>query len=135
MIPWDVEKLYKKTKKDPDASKEDPRELPRPEMQPEISRKGLQEGARDPRSAPEAQEAILAVREASWGAFRMPPWGSSGGAQIVLFDMNQLHWPPKWRTENQKIFQLILMKKCKKHRIFNEQPLTTQAKRHQQEGP
>ena len=45
MFPWDVEKLEKKTKKGPDASKKNPRELPRPERQPERSRKGLQEGA------------------------------------------------------------------------------------------
>ena len=113
------ESLKRGPKRPQNASKEDPGEPPRQEMQPEISRKGLQEGARDPRSAPEAQEAILAVREASLGALRRPPWGSSGGAQIVLFDRNRLHWPPKWRTENQKIFQRFLMKSCKKYCFFH----------------
>ena len=57
MIPWDVEKQKKQTKKDTDATKEDPRELPRAETQPERSRKGLQEAAQGPRGAPEANQS------------------------------------------------------------------------------
>ena len=45
MFPWDVKKLWKKTKKGPDASKKHARKLLEPEMRPEKSRKGLQEGA------------------------------------------------------------------------------------------
>ena len=56
MIPWDIERQSKQTKKDTDAPKKDPRELPRPEMRPEKSRKGLQEGPWDPRGAPEANQ-------------------------------------------------------------------------------
>ena len=114
--------------------KKTPRELPRPPLRPEKSQEGLQEAARGPRGAPEAKEAILAIREASLGALRRPPWGSSGGAQILLFDMNRLHWPPKWRTENQKFFQRFLMKSCKKHCFFNAKPLSTPARRPSQGG-
>ena len=56
MIPWDVEKQKKQTRKDTDAPKEDPRELPRRKMRPERSRRGLQEGAQGPRGAPEANQ-------------------------------------------------------------------------------
>ena len=59
MIPRHVQKLWKKTKKGPNASKNKAKRPPRPETQPEKSRKGLQEGARDPRGAPEAQQAIF----------------------------------------------------------------------------
>ena len=48
MTPGGAKKLEKKTKELPDAYKEDPRELPRPGMRPEKSRKGLQEGPWDP---------------------------------------------------------------------------------------
>ena len=54
MMLWDVEKQKKQTKKDTDAPKEGTREIPRPDMWPERSRKGLQEGAQGPRGAPEA---------------------------------------------------------------------------------
>ena len=57
MIPWDAKKLGKKTKEGPDASKEDPRELPWPETHPASLRKGLQEGARGPRGVPEARRS------------------------------------------------------------------------------
>ena len=57
MIPWDAKKLGKKTKEGPDASKEDPRELPWPETHPARLRKGLQEGARGPRGVPEARRS------------------------------------------------------------------------------
>ncbi len=56
MIPWDVEKQQKQTQKDTDAPKKDPRDLPRPEMWPETSRKGLQGEAQGPRGAPEANQ-------------------------------------------------------------------------------
>ena len=56
MIPWDVAKQRKQIKKDTDAPKEGTREIPRPEMRPERSRKGLQEGAQGPRGAPEAKQ-------------------------------------------------------------------------------
>ena len=56
-MPWDVEKLEKKTKKGPDASKGDPRKHPRPEMQPESARRGLKEEAQDPHGAREANQA------------------------------------------------------------------------------
>ena len=48
MIPWDVEKQKKQATKDTDATKEDPRELPRPETRPGRSRKGLQGAAQGP---------------------------------------------------------------------------------------
>ncbi len=48
MIPRKVEKQKKQTKKDTNALKKDPRELPRPEMRPEKSRKGLQGGGKAP---------------------------------------------------------------------------------------
>ena len=57
MMPWDVKKLEKKTKKGPEASKEDPRKHPRPEMQPERARRGLKEEAQDPHVAQEANAA------------------------------------------------------------------------------
>ena len=57
MMPWDVEKLEKKTKKSPDASKGDPRKHPRPEMRPEEARRGLKEKAQDPHGAQEANQA------------------------------------------------------------------------------
>ena len=114
--------------------KKTPRELPRPPLRPEKSQEGLQEAARGPRGAPEAKEAILAIREASLGALRRPPWRSSGDAQIVLFDMNRRHWAPKWRTENQKFFQGCLMKSCKKHCFFNAKPLSTPEREHPQGG-
>ena len=56
MTPEGAKKLEQKKKKIPDAYKEDPRELPRPEMRPEKSRKGLQGGAQGPRGAPEANQ-------------------------------------------------------------------------------
>ena len=56
-MPWDVEKLEKKTKQSPDASKEDSRKHPRPEMRPEKSRRGLKEEAQDPHAAQEANQA------------------------------------------------------------------------------
>ena len=56
-MPWDVEKLEKKTKKDADASKGDPRKHPRPEMQPEKAMRGLKEEAQDPHGAQEANQA------------------------------------------------------------------------------
>ena len=56
-MPWDVEKLEKKLKKSPDASKGDPRKHPRPEMQPERARRGLKEEAQDPHGAQEANQA------------------------------------------------------------------------------
>ena len=94
------------------------------------------------RRGPEAPETpqrphkqFLSVRKPSLGALWRPPWGSSGGAQIVLFDMNRLHWPPKWRTEKQKIFQTFLMKTCKNHCFFKAKPLSTPARRPPQEGP
>ena len=56
-------------------------------------------------------------------------------AQIVLFDMNGLHWPPKSSIENQQLFNRILMKTCKNHDFFNAKPLSTPARRPPQEGP
>ena len=56
-MSWDVEKLEKKTKKSPDASKEDPRKHPRPEMRPEKATRGLKEEAQDPHGAQEANQA------------------------------------------------------------------------------
>ena len=56
MFPWDVKKLWKKTKKGADASKKHTTKLPEPEMRPEKSRKGLQGGAQGPRGAPEANQ-------------------------------------------------------------------------------
>ena len=53
MIPWHVEKQSKQTENDTDAPKKGPRELPRPEMPPERSRKGLQGGGA---KAPEAPQ-------------------------------------------------------------------------------
>ena len=54
MMPWKVEQ---KTKKGLDASKEDPRKHPRPEMRPEKARRGLKEEAQDPHGAQEANQA------------------------------------------------------------------------------
>ena len=56
-MPWEIEILEKKTKKDPDASKGDPRKHPRPEMQPESAMRGLKEEAQDPHGAQEANQA------------------------------------------------------------------------------
>ena len=56
MIPGGANKFEKKTTEVPDASKKGPGELPRPEMQPENSRDGLQKGPWDPRGAPEANQ-------------------------------------------------------------------------------
>ena len=56
MIPWDAKKLSKKTEKGPNASKNKAKRPPRPETQPEKSRKGLQEGAWGTRGAPEANQ-------------------------------------------------------------------------------
>ena len=56
-MPWNVQKLEKKTKKGPDASKEDPRKHPRPEMRPEKATRGLKEEAQDPHGAQEANQA------------------------------------------------------------------------------
>ena len=68
MMPLDVEQLEKKTKKGPDASKKDLRKLPEPEMRPEKSRKGLQEGAWEPKGAPEAQQAIFVYLKTFFGS-------------------------------------------------------------------
>ena len=57
MMRRGVEKLENKTKKGPDASKEDPRKHPRPEMQPEKARRRLKEEAQDPHGAQEANQA------------------------------------------------------------------------------
>ena len=56
-MPWDVEKLEKKTKKRPDASKGELRKHPRPEMRPEKARRGLKEEAQDPHGAQEPNQA------------------------------------------------------------------------------
>jgi len=56
MFPQDAKQLWKKTKKGPDASKKDPRELPEPAMRPEKSREGPKKDPRDPRGAPEANQ-------------------------------------------------------------------------------
>ena len=56
-MPWDVEKLEKKTKKDPDASKGDPRKHPRPKKRPEKARRGPKEEAQDPHGAQEPNQA------------------------------------------------------------------------------
>ena len=56
-MPWDVEQLENKTKKGPDASKEDPRKHPRPEMRPEKATRGLKEETQDPHGAQEANQA------------------------------------------------------------------------------
>ena len=68
MFPWDVKKLWKKTKEGPDASKKHPRKPPEPEMRPEKSRKGLQEEAWEPKGAPEAQQAIFVCSKAFFGS-------------------------------------------------------------------
>ena len=57
MMPWAVDKLEKKIKKSPDASKWDPKKHPRPEMRPEKARRGLKEEAQDPHGAQEANQA------------------------------------------------------------------------------
>ena len=52
MMPWAVDKLEKKTKKSPDASKWDPKKYPRPEMGPEKATRDVKEAttttAREP---------------------------------------------------------------------------------------
>ena len=75
-------------------------------------------GPGSPKAPQRPNKQFLSVRKPSLGALWRPPWGSSGGAQIVLFDMNRLHWPPKWSTEKQKFFLRILMKTCKNHCFF-----------------
>ena len=48
--------LWKKMKTCPEASKKDPRKLPRPEIQPEKSREDPKKDPRDPKGAPEANQ-------------------------------------------------------------------------------
>ena len=95
MIPGGANKFEKKTKEVPSASKKGPGELPRPKMRPTKSRDGLQRSPGTPEAPQKPKKQFLAVRKPSLGALRGPPWRSTGGAQIVLFDMNGLHWPPK----------------------------------------
>ena len=131
-----VSKSFKENRKrSPEAPKNDPRKLPRPEMQQEESRKGLQGAAWDPQGAPEAQQAFFDSSKAFFGSTLATLLGSTGGAQIVLFDMNRLHWPPKSSIENQKIFYQFSMTTCKNHCFFNAKPLSTPARRPPQEGP
>ena len=56
MIQRNVRKLRKRTEEDPDASKEETMEVPRPEMHPASPRKGVKEGAWGPRGVPEARQ-------------------------------------------------------------------------------
>ena len=56
-MPWEVEKIEKKLKKSPDASKGDPGKHPRPKKRPEKARRGLKEEAQDPHGAQEANQA------------------------------------------------------------------------------
>ena len=102
--------LEKKTGEAPDASKKEPRELPRPEMRPEKSREGLQEGTRGPRGAPEARQAILGDKKPLWGPPGDPPRGSSHGTDLVLFDMIRLHLPHR-KTAAIPIVQMMLSSK------------------------
>ena len=57
MMPWAVDKLEKKTKKSPDASKWDPKKHPRPEMGPEKATRDVKEEAQDPHGAQEPDQA------------------------------------------------------------------------------
>ena len=57
MMPWAVDKLEKKTKKSPDASKWDPKKHPRPEIGPEKATRDVKEEAQDPHGAQEANQA------------------------------------------------------------------------------
>ena len=57
MMPWDVQKLEKKSKKDPHASKGDARKHPRPEMRSEKARGDPKEEAQRPTGAQEANQA------------------------------------------------------------------------------
>ena len=69
--------IKKEGQRDPKCNQKYPREPPRPEMQPEKSRKGLQEGARDPRGAPEAQQAIFGCSKNFFGSpLENPPGGA-----------------------------------------------------------
>ena len=52
-----IDTWKERPKKSPDASKEDPRKHPRPEMQPEKAMRGLKEEAQDPHGAQEANQA------------------------------------------------------------------------------
>ena len=115
-------------KSTPESSQDQRGDQGNPEMSP-------RRGPGSPKAPQRPNKQFLSVRKPSLGALWRPPWGSSGGAQIVLFDMNQLHWPPKWSTEKQKIFQTFLMKTCKNHCFFNAKPLSTPARRPPQEGP
>ena len=83
---------------------------------------------------PRGQRSNFGYPRGFFGGPQETPWGSSGGAQIVLFDMHRQHWPPKWRTENQKFFQRFFMKSCKKHCFFNAKPLSTPARTPSQGG-
>ena len=56
-MPWDVQRLEKKTKKGPHSSKGDPRKHPRPKKRPEKAMRGRKEEAQDPHGAQEANQA------------------------------------------------------------------------------
>ena len=86
-----------------------------------------------PKAPQRPNKQFLTLGKTSLGALWRPPWGSSGIAQIVLFDMNRLHWPPKSSIEKQKFFNRFLMKTCKNRCFFNAKPLSTPARRHPQE--
>ena len=102
MFPWDVKKLWKKTKEGPDASKKHPRKLPEPEMRPEKSRKGLQEGAWEPKGAPEAQQAIFVCSKAFFGSPLETPLGEQWrrANSVIWYESATLatkmeHWKTK----------------------------------------
>ena len=103
-------------------------------MRPTKSGNGLQRSPGTPEAPQKPKKQFLAVRKPSLGALRGPPWRSSGGAQIVLFDMNGLHWPPKWRIENQTIYRIFFMKICKKHCFYYAKQLSTRSPETPREG-
>ena len=74
-VSMGCQKALEEDQKSPDASKKHPRKLPEPEMRPEKSRKGLQEGAWEPKGAPEAQQAIFVCSKAFFGSPLETPLG------------------------------------------------------------
>ena len=118
MSPW---RLEKKTKETPNATKKYPREPPRPEMQPEKSRKGLQEGAWDPRGAPEARQAIFGCSKAVFGSPLETPLGKQWrrANSVIWYESATLatkmaHWKTKdfWNIFNENM-QKPLFFQCK----------------------
>ena len=135
MFPWDVKKLWKKPKEGPNASKKHPRELPRSERRPRKSRNEPQEGAWEPKGAPEAQQAIFVCSKAFFGSPLETPLGEQWRrANSVIWNESAtlVTKMAHWKT---KVFSLFLMNTCKNHCFFNAKPLSTPARRPPQEGP